>query len=71
MAWGYLDRHTVLRIDIPEPQTYNLRIPTGNEAGANDLWLPGGLLPDGLSEAVIDGSDIPPNGYTATNISDD
>ena len=73
LGWpgGYLDRHTVLRIDIPEPQTYNLRIPTGNEAGANDLWLPGGLLPDGLSEAVIDGSDIPPNGYTATNISDD
>ena len=71
LGWpeGYLDKHTVLRIDIPEPQTYNLRIPSGNEAGANSLWLPGGLLPDGLSEAVIDGSEIPPDGYNVTDIS--
>ncbi|WP_431802057.1 hypothetical protein [Microbacterium sp. bgisy203] len=31
-----------------------LRIPTGNEAGANDHWIPGGYLPTGIREAVID-----------------
>ena len=29
-------------------------MPTGNESGANDLWLPGGKLPKGYSEAVMD-----------------
>ncbi len=32
----------------------NLRIPSGNEAGANDKWIPGGYLPTGIPEAVID-----------------
>ena len=27
---------------------------TGNEDGANSLWLPGGKTPEGFSEAVID-----------------
>ena len=27
---------------------------SGNEVGANVLWLPGGLLPTGYKEAVID-----------------
>ncbi|MEO6904162.1 MAG: hypothetical protein ABI315_13570 [Bacteroidia bacterium] len=30
-----------------------LRMATGNEVGANELWLPGGKLPKGYSEAVI------------------
>ncbi|MFS0868094.1 hypothetical protein AB3M83_12275 [Microbacterium sp. 179-B 1A2 NHS] len=36
----------------------NLRIPSGNEAGANDKWIPGGYLPTGIPEAVID---VPPS----------
>ncbi|CAD8096542.1 unnamed protein product [Paramecium sonneborni] len=42
------------RIDIPNPQKFNLRIPSGNEAGINNLWKPGGLLPNGMLEAIID-----------------
>lgn len=36
----------------------NLRVPSGNEAGANDKWIPGGYLPTGIPEAVID---VPPS----------
>jgi hypothetical protein len=32
----------------------NLRLPTGNEAGANQHWLPGGSTAGGVSEAVMD-----------------
>jgi len=50
-AW----KHRVLvRIDIPKPKKLKLRMPSGNEIGANVLWLPGGLLPTGYKEAVID-----------------
>lgn len=71
LGWpeGYLDKHKVLRIDIPDPQTYNLRIPSGNEAGANELWVPGGMLPGDFSEGVIDGREIPLDGYTISDLS--
>lgn len=65
---GFLDENRVVRIDIPEPGDHNLRMPSGNEAGANDQWLPGGLLPDGMPEAVIDGGEIPPDGYRVTDL---
>ncbi len=32
----------------------NLRMASGNEAGANKFWMPGGFLPNGLKEAVCD-----------------
>ncbi|WP_211252060.1 RHS repeat domain-containing protein, partial [Vibrio rhizosphaerae] len=41
-------------IDIPEPVTLNLRMPSGNEMGANSEWIPGGKLPTGRSEAIVD-----------------
>jgi filamentous hemagglutinin len=44
----------MVRIDIPEPTKLGVRLPSGNEAGANKEWLPGGRLPTGLPEAVID-----------------
>lgn len=47
-----------MRIDIAVPEELDLRIPSGNEAGANQLWLPGGKLPDGNFEAIIDASKI-------------
>lgn len=31
-----------------------IRVPTGNEGGANPQWIPGGYLPTGDPEAVID-----------------
>ena len=62
-AW----KHRVLvRIDIPKPKKLRLRMPSGNEIGANALWLPGGLLPTGYKEAVIDR--IPKGKYKATQI---
>ncbi|WP_046362474.1 hypothetical protein [Mycolicibacterium obuense] len=65
---GFLDDNELVRIDVPRPDHYNLRIPSGNEAGANSEWIPGGLLPDGLPEAVIDGRDVPPGDYHVSEI---
>jgi hypothetical protein len=65
---GFLESKKLVRIDIPRPEEFNLRIPSGNEAGANEQWIPGGLLPDGASEAVIDGGRIPEGGYTRSDI---
>ena len=41
-----------VRIDILKPQ--GLRMPSGNEGGANDFWVPGGKTSGGIPEAVID-----------------
>lgn len=49
---SYLGTAPVL-VDIPNPQ--NVRIPSGNEFGANGFWRPGGLTyPGRIPEAVID-----------------
>lgn len=42
----------------------NLRIPSGSEAGRNEHWIPGGYLPTGIPEAVID----VPSSATGTRI---
>lgn len=65
---GFLDSNNVVRIDIADPGDFNLRIPSGNEAGANEQWIPGGVLPNGSSEAVIDGGSISPDHYTVTDV---
>ncbi len=44
----------LVRIDVKNSKNHNLRMASGNEDGANSLWLPGGKTPEGLSEAVID-----------------
>jgi hypothetical protein len=64
---GFFDSG-VVRVDVPDPRDHGLRMPSGNEAGANDQWLPGGQLPTGLSEAVIDGGDIASDGYRVTPV---
>ncbi|MEO6115259.1 MAG: hypothetical protein ABIP33_02645 [Pseudolysinimonas sp.] len=56
---GQLGRDAV-RIDIPAPLNHGGRIPSGNEAGANDRWDPSGLLPNGNSELVIDVAGMKP-----------
>ncbi|MGW0159977.1 hypothetical protein ACWDUN_11700 [Mycobacterium sp. NPDC003323] len=66
---GYLNDN-VIRVDVPDLREYDLRVPSGNEAGANDQWIPGGYLPQGTPEAVIDGSRVPPEDLTITDLSD-
>ena len=53
-----------VRVDIPNPQ--NIRIPSGNEAGAwPGYWTPGGYTkPGGVMEAVID--PVPKTEYIVT-----
>ncbi|MET7030095.1 fibronectin type III domain-containing protein [Sediminicola luteus] len=51
----------LVRIDIPNTVSQNRRIPQGTEKGANDLWIPGGILPNGYSEIVIDA--VPAGSY--------
>ncbi|MFZ4840879.1 hypothetical protein [Mycetocola saprophilus] len=48
----------LLKVEIPNPERYDLRLPSGNESGANDQWIPGGKLPGGISEGVINGREI-------------
>lgn len=46
-----------VRID---PQDFSgLRVPSGNEIGANPQWLPGGYTSGGAAEAVMDFEDVP------------
>jgi len=44
----------LVRIDIRGVDDANVRMPNGKEGGANPEWLPGGKLPTGYDEAVID-----------------
>jgi hypothetical protein len=64
---GYF-KDNVIRVDIQDLEPYNFRIPSGNEAGANAKWLPGGLLPQGMPEAVIDGSKVPLEDLTVNDL---
>lgn len=66
---GYFASYDIVRVDIPDPRDYELRIPSGNEAGANDKWIPGGFLPEGMPEAVIDGANVPSDDLVITDMS--
>ena len=44
----------LVRIDIENVDGLNLRMPSGNEAGANSHWIPGGKTDGGVSEAITD-----------------
>lgn len=54
-----------VRVDIPAP--HGLRIPSGNEPGANSKWIPGGYTSGGTLEAII--NPVPPGKYTIKPIS--
>jgi hypothetical protein len=41
-----------VRIDIHNPT--GLRMPNGNEIGANSQWIPGGYTSGGIPEAIVD-----------------
>jgi hypothetical protein len=47
---GYLDNTQVAIINKPD-----VKIPSGNEAGANDFWKPGGYTSGNVPEAIIPG----------------
>lgn len=64
---GQLDgADDLMRVDFSDPAELNLRMPSGNEAGANAQWIPGGKLPEGGSEAIIDVGGLDPARYTAS-----
>ena len=47
-----------------------IKMPTGNERGANEMWIPGGKTSGGTTEAVLVGSDkVVHNGKWDTFIS--
>lgn len=56
----------IVRIDVLKPKKLNISIPSGNESGVNELWLPGGKLPKGYLEAVLNA--IPKNLYKETKL---
>ena len=52
---GYFQGHGgLVRIDVLDIADLHIRIPSGNEAGANAYWLPGGYTSGGVPEAVSD-----------------
>lgn len=63
---GFLESDRLVRIDIAAPNELGLRIPSGNEAGANEFWLPGGKLPNGNFETIIDASNISADRFITT-----
>ena len=67
---GQLDSSKLVRIDFT-PQAMsdlNMRMPSGKEAGANSQWMPGGFVPSGANEAVIDGGSTQPSHYIITPV---
>lgn len=50
----FSDSGGLVRIDIENLDGLNLRIPSGNEAGANSHWIPGGKTDGGVPEAILD-----------------
>ena len=48
---GYFNNAQVAVIDNP-----SVRMPTGNEAGANNQWIPGGYTSGGIPEATLTGT---------------
>lgn len=61
---GQLGSRPLSRVDFKNPASLNIRIPSGNEAGANDQWLPGARLPTGKLEGVIDAGNGPRDMWT-------
>ncbi len=64
---GYFsDGDGLVRIDVDDVTGLNLRLPNGNETGANSLWLPGGYTSGNVPEAIS--NIIPLNQTTISKI---
>ena len=57
--------HGLVRIDVFNPLKLNARLPSGNEYGANEHFIPGGYTDGGSPECV---SDLIPNNEKYRNI---
>lgn len=44
----------MVRIDVKDPLSNNARMPSGNEIGANEHFVPGGYTDGGAPECVTD-----------------
>ncbi|MWP50413.1 MULTISPECIES: RHS repeat-associated core domain-containing protein [unclassified Gilliamella] len=51
---GWQGKGGLYKIDIPKPLEHNLRLPTSDLSGANELFIPGGTTSGGIAEAVMD-----------------
>ena len=51
---GHLTRGKYQPVLIEADDFNGLRVPSGNEGGANEFWLPGGYTIGGMPEAVMD-----------------
>jgi filamentous hemagglutinin len=56
---GYLGDKDTVSVYVKPGDIKNIRVPSGNEAGANGQWVPGGYTSGGVPEAVVDLSDTP------------
>ena len=65
---GQYENKKIIRIDFPNPKQLGVRIPSGNEAGATDLWLPGGRTPQGYIEGIVDVKGAPPGSWTTKTV---
>lgn len=64
----FSDGGGLIRIDIENLEGLNLRIPSGNEVGANSHWIPGGKTDGGIPEAVTDLIPNEPNNVLITEL---
>ena len=61
----------LVRIDFRPTTKYKPKMPSGNECGANAQWQPGGKLPDGDLEAVIETKEMQEGvDYTVSEITE-
>jgi hypothetical protein len=50
---GILSVDDTMIVIIERNNASNLKIPSGNERGANEFWMPGGVTFGGVSEATL------------------
>lgn len=59
LSRGYLSSGEAMAVHINRQVMPDLRLPSGNERGANSQWTPGGFTSGGVPEAVVDLTNAP------------
>ncbi len=54
------------RIDVDNPS--GLRMPSGKEPGATELWIPGGKTSGGILEATVDQIQLQPGTFIKSSV---
>ncbi|WP_163836735.1 hypothetical protein [Spartinivicinus ruber] len=57
---GYLGDKDTMVVHIERKDLDSLKVPSGNEGGANQYWVPGGYTSGGIPEAVVNLLSKPP-----------